>query len=150
LNRPEYRGAKFLIAGENFGCGSSREHAIWALLGFGMRGVIAKSFGDIFYSNCFKNCFLPLQLPSTEVDSIAAAATADSRPMTIDIEQCVLMTPDSRTVFFQLDHSHRQTLLQGLDMIGQTLLWERQIGEYEMRQRASQPWLHGMPRSPVQ
>jgi len=144
LNRPEHRGAKFLIAGHNFGCGSSREHAVWALRDFGIRGVIAKSFGDIFYTNCFKNCFLPLKLPPDEVECIAAAAAVGERPMTVDLLRCVLVTPDARTLELKLDTAHRQTLLDGLDMIGQSLLHERQISDYEARQRAAQPWLYAM------
>jgi 3-isopropylmalate/(R)-2-methylmalate dehydratase small subunit len=150
LNRPAYRQAKFLIAGENFGCGSSREHAVWALRGFGIRSVIAKGFGDIFYSNCFKNCFLPLALPADEVDRLAATAesVAGERPMSIDLERCTLTTPDDRILHFELDATHRRALLDGLEFIDQTLLHAAEIELFERRDRLSRPWIHALPPPP--
>jgi 3-isopropylmalate/(R)-2-methylmalate dehydratase small subunit len=144
LNRREYRQAKFLIAGENFGCGSSREHAVWALRDFGIRSVIAKGFGDIFYSNCLKNCFLPLVLPADEIDRIAAAAesVAGERCMTIDLERCTLTTPDNRTIHFTLDATHRRALLDGLDSIDQTLLHDGEISSFEKHDHISRPWVY--------
>lgn len=149
LNRPVYRAAKFLIAGENFGCGSSREHAVWALRDFGIRCVIAKGFGDIFYSNCFKNCFLPLTLPAEEVDRIAATAESvdGKQPLTIDLERCTLTTPDNRTIHFQLDATHRRALLDGLDFIDQTMLYDDDICRFEQQDRMLRPWIYALPLS---
>jgi len=152
LNRPAYRQAKFLIAGENFGCGSSREHAVWALREFGIRSVIAKGFGDIFYSNCFKNCFLPLVLPAAEVDRLAASAesVAGERPMTIDLEHCTLTSPDNRTIHFHLDETHRRALLDGLDFIGQTMLHDGDIAQFEKRDQALRPWIYALPSARIE
>ncbi len=122
---------------------------MWALRDYGIRGVIAKGFGDIFYSNCFKNCFLPLALPAQEVDRIAAAAAAvdGQHPMTIDLEQCTVTTPDDRTIHFQLDPTHRRALLEGLDFIDQTMLHDGDISRFEHQDRISRPWIHALPRS---
>ena len=136
LNRAPYREAKILLAGANFGCGSSREHAPWALLDFGLRCVIAPSFADIFYNNCFKNGILPLQL---DRDTIAALALHQG-PLRIDLPAQRIEAGDI-SLPFELDPSRKTTLLEGLDEIGQTIKHLGAIEAFEARQRAEQPWL---------
>ena len=142
LNRPAYRQAKILVSGENFGCGSSREHAPWALLDFGIRCVIAPSFADIFYNNCFKNGILPIALPQEDVDKLMDDAERGANAVvTIDLEAQVITGPDGGSVGFEVDAFRRHCLLNGLDDIGLTLEKAEAIDAYEVRQAATAPWL---------
>jgi 3-isopropylmalate/(R)-2-methylmalate dehydratase small subunit len=142
LNRPAYRHAKILIAGDNFGCGSSREHAAWALLDFGIRCIIAPSFADIFFSNCFKNGILPIVLPREQVDLIMAIAE-DGAPatFTVDLERQEIALPDGCTVDFEVDSFRKACLLGGLDDIALTLQKGDRIADFEARQKSTWPWL---------
>ncbi len=142
LNQPAYRQAKILVAGENFGCGSSREHAPWALLDFGIRCVIASSFADIFYNNCFKNGILPITLPQAIVDELMddARKGANAR-LTIDLANQTIIRPDGAVVRFELDPFRKHCLLNGLDDIGLTLEKAPGIAAFEEKNRLSQPWL---------
>jgi 3-isopropylmalate/(R)-2-methylmalate dehydratase small subunit len=142
LNKPAYRKATILVAGENFGCGSSREHAPWALLDFGIRCVIASSFADIFYSNCFQNGVLPIKLPPDQVALLMADAEkgANAR-VTIDLAKETITRPDGSTISFEIDPFRKHCLLNGLDDIGITLQKEKEISAYEGRQRNAQPWV---------
>jgi 3-isopropylmalate/(R)-2-methylmalate dehydratase small subunit len=142
LNKPAYRSAKILVAGENFGCGSSREHAPWALLDFGIRCVIAPSFADIFYGNCFQNGVLPIKLPAETVALLMddAQKGANAR-LTIDLAQQIITRPDGSTVAFDIDPFRKQCLLKGLDDIGITLQKEKAIVAYEAKQRTTEPWV---------
>jgi len=144
LNRPRYGAASILIAGANFGCGSSREHAPWALLDYGIRCVIAPSFADIFYNNCFNNGILPLVLPQEEVDALMREADeADDPTFTVDLERRVVVRPiGNRELPFDLDEFGRQRLLEGLDQVGLTLQKANAIKSFEERQRLGQPWLY--------
>src|SRR5487761_1852275 len=122
LNQPPYRNARILVAGDNFGCGSSREHAPWALLDFGIRAVIAPSFADIFYNNCFKNGLLPIALPADIVAQLMDDARKGSNArLTIDLASQTITRPDGQTVHFEIDQFRKQCLLDGLDDIGLTL-----------------------------
>ncbi len=142
LNKPAYRQAKILVAGENFGCGSSREHAPWALMDFGIRCVIAASFADIFYNNCFKNGILPIKLPQEIVDELMddAKKGANAR-LTIDLQKQTITRPDGGSVSFEIDPFRKHCLLNGLDDVGLTLQKEKSIGAFEEKSRLSQPWL---------
>jgi 3-isopropylmalate/(R)-2-methylmalate dehydratase small subunit len=142
LNKPAYRKAEILIAGANFGCGSSREHAPWALLDFGIRCVIASSFADIFYNNCFKNGILPLALPQAEVDKLLGDAEkgANAR-ITIDLAKQEITRPNGEVIRFDLDPFRKHCLLNGLDDIGLTMAKAPAIDSFETKQRASHPWL---------
>jgi len=142
LNKPAYRQAKVLVAGENFGCGSSREHAPWALLDFGIRCVIASSFADIFYNNCFKNGILPIKLPQEIVDELMddARKGANAR-LSIDLDKQTITRPDGGEVHFELDPFRKHCLLNGLDDCGLTLQKEGAIASFEAKNRMSQPWL---------
>lgn len=141
LNKPAYRQAKILVTGENFGCGSSREHAPWALLDFGIRAVIAPSFADIFYNNCFKNGILPIALPAVQVDLLMQdAENGANAVLTIDLEAQTISRPNGESVRFEIDPFRRHCLLNGLDDIGLTLQKKDSIAAYEARSRAAQPW----------
>ena len=142
LNRPSFRNASILIAGENFGCGSSREHAPWALLDFGIRCVIAPSFADIFYNNCFKNGILPITLPPAQVDVLMALAGrgANAR-FAVDLQEQVIEAPDGARLGFEIDPFRKACLLGGLDDIGLTLQKADRIAAFEARHRAERPWL---------
>jgi 3-isopropylmalate/(R)-2-methylmalate dehydratase small subunit len=145
LNQPRYKGATVLLARQNFGCGSSREHAPWAMLDFGFRAVIAPSFGDIFFNNCFKNGLLPIVLQESEVDRVFhdVAAFPGFRVI-IDLAQQTVAYPDgSRTFRFEIDPFRKYCLLNGLDEIGLTLRHADKIRAFEDRRRAEQPWLFG-------
>ena len=141
LNRDEYKDASILIAGANFGCGSSREHAPWALLDQGIRCVIAPSFADIFYNNCFKNGILPIALPQPIVEKMMDEANGGNHIFTVDLENMKITLPDGEVVEFDLDGSRRHNLLEGLDDIGLTLQAEERISEFETRRKLSTPWL---------
>ena len=142
LNKPAYRQAKVLVAGENFGCGSSREHAPWALLDFGIRCVIASSFADIFYNNCFKNGILPIKLPQAIVDELMddARKGANAR-LTIDLDKQTITRPDGGVVKFEIDGFRKHCLLNGLDDVGLTLQKAPASGSFEEKNKLSQPWL---------
>ncbi|MEL6235509.1 MAG: 3-isopropylmalate dehydratase small subunit [Pseudomonadota bacterium] len=142
LNKPAYRETKILVAGENFGCGSSREHAPWAILDFGIRCVIAPSFADIFFNNCFKNGILPITLPQEEVDKLMADAERGANAVvTVDLERQVINGPDGGEIAFDVDAFRKHCLLNGLDDIGLTMAKETDIAAFETRMGASQPWL---------
>jgi 3-isopropylmalate/(R)-2-methylmalate dehydratase small subunit len=142
LNKPAYRQAKILVSGENFGCGSSREHAPWALLDFGIRCVIAPSFADIFYNNCFKNGVLPIALPQVDVDRLMADAENGANAVfTVDLEKQEIQRPDGETISFAIDPFRKHCLLNGLDDIGLTLENERDISRFEAQRQQSMPWL---------
>ena len=147
LNRAPYRHARILVAGANFGCGSSREHAPWALLDFGIRCIIAPSFADIFHGNCFKNGILPLALPEPDVDAIMAHAQnyADVE-ITVDLEHQRIDIPGRAPIAFEIDPFRRQCLLDGLDEIALTLKKADAIAAFESRHRNLQPWLFGEVR----
>ena len=141
LNREPWRRAQILVAGQNFGCGSSREHAPWALLDFGIRAIVAPSFADIFYNNCFKNGILPVVLPSAQVDRLMAAAEAHE-VLTIDLPaQEVRLAVDRFR--FDVDPFRKQCLVNGLDDIALTLAKSERIAAFEARQKAVEPWLYG-------
>jgi 3-isopropylmalate/(R)-2-methylmalate dehydratase small subunit len=142
LNKPQYRKAQILVTGENFGCGSSREHAPWALLDFGIRCVIAPSFADIFYNNCFKNGILPIKLPQEQVDKLMDDASRGANAIvTIDLEVLEIRGPDGGMIKFEVDAFRRQCLLNGWDDIGLTLRDEPKISDYEKRHKADAPWI---------
>ncbi len=145
LNHPRYKGATILLARQNFGCGSSREHAPWAMLDFGFRAVIAPSYGDIFFNNCFKNGLLPVVLQESEVDRLFhdVAAFPGFR-LTVDLaQQTVVYADGSRAFRFEVDPYRKYCLLNGLDEIGLTLGHADKIRDFEERRKAEQPWLFG-------
>jgi 3-isopropylmalate/(R)-2-methylmalate dehydratase small subunit len=142
LNKPAWRDAQILVAGENFGCGSSREHAPWALLDFGIRCVIAPSFADIFFNNCFKNGILPIVLPQEDVDKLMDDAERGSNAkVTIDLENQVITGPDGGSIAFDVDPFRKHCLLNGLDDIGLTLEKSSEIDVFEAKIEAQTPWL---------
>ena len=144
LNKPAYRAARFLITGENFGCGSSREHAPWALLDFGIRCIIATSFADIFYNNCFKNGILPIILPQEHLDLLMDDAQRGANAMVaVDLEAQQITGPDGGMITFEIDPFRKQCLLDGLDDIDLTMAKSDSIDSFEARQKAAKPWLHG-------
>ena len=144
LNKPAYRNAQILVTGENFGCGSSREHAPWALLDFGIRCVISTSFADIFYNNCFKNGILPVVLPADVVDALFAALYAnEGYTLTVDLRAQRVVAPDGSEWSFDVDGYRKERLLEGLDDIGITLKSADAIRAYEARWREQSPWLFG-------
>ena len=142
LNKPAYRKAQILVAGENFGCGSSREHAPWALLDFGIRVIMAPSFADIFYNNCFKNGILPIVLPQSDIDKLLDDASRGSNAVvSVDLEKQEIRGPDGGMITFDVDPFRKQCLLNGWDDIGLTLRHKDKIDRFEERRRASTPWL---------
>lgn len=142
LNQPAYRNASILIAGANFGCGSSREHAPWAILDFGIRCVIAPSFADIFFNNCFKNGVLPIALPQEEIDKLLDDASRGSNAtITVDLEAQEIRGPDGGVIKFDIDPFRKKCLLEGLDDIGLTLEKQNTIASYEAKQQAERPWV---------
>ena len=143
LNDPRYRGAQILLARRNFGCGSSREHAPWALQDYGFRAIIAPSFADIFYNNCFKNGLLPIVLTLHEVDRLFGDTAAfPGFSLTIDLDRQTVATTDGATVFgFEIDPFRKHCLINGLDDIGLTLTHADEIRAFEAKRLAAQPWL---------
>jgi 3-isopropylmalate/(R)-2-methylmalate dehydratase small subunit len=144
LNKEPYRHAQILIAGANFGCGSSREHAPWGILDFGIRCIIASSFADIFYNNCFKNGILCVTLPQAEVDPLmkkASSGNTAGAEFTVDLENKTITAPDGAVTKFDIDGTRRHNLLNGLDDIGLTLQHLDKIKAFEAKQKAEQPWL---------
>jgi 3-isopropylmalate/(R)-2-methylmalate dehydratase small subunit len=147
LNQPAYRKSAMLVSGENFGCGSSREHAPWALLDFGIRCVIAPSFADIFYNNCFKNGILPIVLPQETVDMLMEDAKNGSNAVfTVDLDKQVISRPDGQTVAFDIEPFRKHCLLNGLDDIGLTLEKSSSIASFEEKRQLAQPWMTGSTR----
>ena len=142
LNKPAYRDAQIIVAGDNFGCGSSREHAPWALLDYGIRCVISTSFADIFYNNCFKNGILPIVLPQAAVDALMKDAEngANAR-LTVDLEAVTVTGADGTAYHFEMDPHRKHCLLNGLDDIGLTMEKAPSIEAYEARIAQSQPWV---------
>jgi 3-isopropylmalate/(R)-2-methylmalate dehydratase small subunit len=142
LNKPAYRKAEILVTGENFGCGSSREHAPWALLDFGIRCVIAPDFADIFYNNCFQNGILPIKLPQADVDKLMDDAQRGANAtLTIDLEAQEIRGPDGGVIKFEIDPFRKHCLLNGLDAVGLTLQKQDAISAFEKKTAALRPWL---------
>ena len=142
LNKPAYRDAQILVAGDNFGCGSSREHAPWALADFGIRGVISTSFADIFYNNCFKNGILPIVLPQEDVDKLMDDAERGANAVvTVDLENQTITGPDGGEVRFEVDAHKKHCLLNGLDDIGQTMEKAAAIDTFEGQMASQRPWV---------
>ena len=141
LNKPAYRNAQILVAGDNFGCGSSREHAPWALLDFGIRCVISTSFADIFYNNCFKNGILPIVVKPDELEKLLDdAGRGSNATLTVDLEAQEIHGPDGGTIRFEIDAFKKHCLLNGLDDIGLTLAKAGEIDSYEKKTATSRPW----------
>lgn len=139
VNQPRFRGAPFLLAGANFGCGSSREGAVWALQEMGVRCIVAPSFGDIFFSNCFQNGILPIRLPAAQVEALAAAC-AGGEPLCVDLSLQRLLPPGRESIAFTVDPLRREALLNGLDDIGLTLKDDALIRAWQERDRGARPW----------
>jgi 3-isopropylmalate/(R)-2-methylmalate dehydratase small subunit len=139
FNQPTFRGTPFVLAGPNFGCGSSREGAVWALQGLGVRAVIAPSYGDIFYSNCFQNGVLPIRLPLEQVEALAVQC-AGGASLTVDLEQRAVTAPDGARIAFAIDPMRREALLHGLDDIGLTLKDDALIRAWQAQDRLARPW----------
>lgn len=139
LNQPAFRRAPILLAGSNFGCGSSREGAVVALMGMGVRCVIAPSYGDIFYNNCFQNGLLPVTLPLASIEALAAQC-ANGADVRVDLERCEVTAPGGATVAFDMDPMRRQAMLHGLDDIGLTLRDEAIIRAWQRDDRVRRPW----------
>jgi 3-isopropylmalate/(R)-2-methylmalate dehydratase small subunit len=141
LNQPAYRDAKILVAGENFGCGSSREHAPWALLDFGFRCIIAPDFADIFYNNCFQNGILPIKLPQAHVDKLMDDASRGANAtITVDLESQEIRGPDGGVIKFDIDPFRKHCLLNGLDNIGLTMEKHEHIKSFEEKTSVAKPW----------
>ncbi|MDG3042562.1 3-isopropylmalate dehydratase small subunit [Roseicyclus marinus] len=142
LNKPQYRNAQIIVAGDNFGCGSSREHAPWALLDFGIRCVISTSFADIFFNNCFKNGILPIVLPQEDVDKLMDDAQRGANAViTVDLENQTITGPDGGSISFEVDPFRKHCLLNGLDDIGLTLEKAAAIDTFETQAAQSRPWV---------
>jgi 3-isopropylmalate/(R)-2-methylmalate dehydratase small subunit len=141
LHKPPYHQAKILITGDNFGCGSSREHAPWALLDFGFRCVIAPSFADIFYNNCFKNGILPIALPQSEIDKLLDDASRGANAtITVDLENQEIRGPDGGAIYFDIDPFLKRCLIEGLDDIGLTMEKADAIAAFEGERKMRRPW----------
>jgi 3-isopropylmalate/(R)-2-methylmalate dehydratase small subunit len=142
LNQPRYKGAQILLARDNFGCGSSREHAPWALMDYGLRALIAPSYADIFYNNCCNNGLLPIVLEAAVVDQLfREVQAAPGYKLTVDLEAQTATTPGAHSFRFEIDPFYKHHLLEGLDEIGRTLKHAEAIRAYEEKRRAEQPWL---------
>jgi 3-isopropylmalate/(R)-2-methylmalate dehydratase small subunit len=142
LNQPAYRKAQILVAGDNFGCGSSREHAPWALLDFGIRCVISTSFADIFYNNCFKNGILPIKVSQEQLDQLMdEAARGANATLTVDLQTQEIQTSDGQVVQFDIDSFRKHCLLNGLDDIGLTMEKAKAIDSFEGKVSSERPWL---------
>ncbi len=144
LNRPGYRDAKILVGNINFGCGSSREMAVWAIAGLGIRCVIAPSFGDIFFGNCFQNGLLPIVLPLPAVENLGAQLAADpaKATVTVDLARQKVVTPSGEELAFEIEPLRKRALLEGLDEIGLTRLREAEIAEFQRKDRVKRPWVY--------
>ena len=142
LNKPAYRHSKILVAGDNFGCGSSREHAPWALLDFGIRCVISTSFGDIFYNNSFKNGILPIRVTQEQLDKLFDDAERGANAtLSIDLESQEIRGPDGGVIHFDIDPHRKHCLLNGLDDVGLTMVKKEKIGAYEDKVKTARPWM---------
>ncbi len=142
LNQPRYQGASILLTGDNFGCGSSREHAPWAIRDYGFRCLIAPSFADIFYNNCFNNGILPVSFDVATVEGLMAEVEAtEGYTLTVDLEAQTVTTPEQRVLHFDIDHFRKNALLNGLDNIGWTLSHSDEIATYEERRKKEVPWV---------
>ena len=142
LNKPQYRNAQILIAGDNFGCGSSREHAPWALEDFGIKVIVSTAFADIFFNNSFKNGMLPIVLPQEQVDILMAdAEKGENARMSVDLEAQEITTSDGEVIKFEVDAFKKHCLLNGLDDIGLTMEKEASIDAYEAKAGAARPWV---------
>ena len=142
LNKPAYRKSKILVAGDNFGCGSSREHAPWALLDFGITCVISTSFGDIFYNNCFKNGVLPIKVSPEDLEKLFDDAERGANAtLTVDLEKQEIRGPDGGVVKFDIEPNRKKTLLEGLDDIGLTMVKSEKITSFEEKAKAARPWV---------
>ena len=141
LNKPAYRNAKILIAEDNFGCGSSREHAPWALMDYGIRCVISTQFGDIFYNNCFKNGLLPIKVEPEELEKLFEDAERGANAtLSVDLEKQEIRGPDGGVIHFDIDPHRKHSMLNGLDDIGQTELKRASIARFEEQSRVARPW----------
>ncbi|WP_439816353.1 3-isopropylmalate dehydratase small subunit [Zavarzinia sp. CC-PAN008] len=148
LNKPQYRNAKVLVAGANFGCGSSREHAPWAIADFGIRCIISTSFADIFYNNSFKNGILPIIVTQEQLDALMDDAQRGANAiLTVDLEAQEIRGPDGGVIKFDVDPFRKHCLLNGLDDIGLTMVKKPAIDQFEAQQRLSQPWLQAGARA---
>jgi len=141
LNRPEYKGSSVLIAGDNFGCGSSREHAPWALMDYGIMCVISTSFADIFNNNCFNNGLLPVVLKPEEVAQLMDEAKGGNHIVSVDLESQTVVSPSGRSFRFEIDPVRKDKMLKGLDFIGETLMHSADIDLYESKRALDRPWL---------
>lgn len=143
LNQASYKRAEIIVAGDNFGCGSSREHAPWALLDFGIKCVISTSFADIFFNNCFKNGVLPIKVSPEELEELMGdAEKGGNARLSVNLESQTITRPDGSTVAFEVDPFRKHCLLEGLDDIGLTLQHDEAIDDFEAKQRSGQPWLY--------
>lgn len=144
LNQPSYADSQILLAGPNFGCGSSREGAVWALMAMGIRCVIAPSYGEIFFNNCFQNGLLPVMLPQAVVELLAAEVQVDpgAVPLTVDLPQQLVISPSGAAHRFEIPSLRKEALLDGLDELGQTLRREPQIAAYQHGDRLRRPWIY--------
>jgi 3-isopropylmalate/(R)-2-methylmalate dehydratase small subunit len=144
LNQEPFRNAKILVGNINFGCGSSREMAVWAIAGMGIRCVIAPSFGDIFFGNCFQNGLLPIVLPQAAVEKLGAALAADpaNAKVTVDLAAQKVLTPSGEALSFEIEPLRKRALLEGLDEIGLTQLREADIAEFQRKDRSRRPWVY--------
>jgi 3-isopropylmalate dehydratase/3-isopropylmalate/(R)-2-methylmalate dehydratase small subunit len=141
LNQPAYQGTSILVCGDNFGCGSSREHAPWALLDYGVRVVIAPSFGDIFYNNSFENGLLPVRLPEEAVHELMGEARGANHIFAVDLEAQTVTAPSGKVYEFRIDAGRKEKLLKGLDSIGETLEQGSKITDFEAARASKTPWL---------
>jgi len=142
LNQPRYQGAQVLLTRANFGCGSSREHAPWALLDFGFKAIVAESFADIFFNNCYKNGIVPIVLPANEIEALFQQVEATpGYKLVVDLAAQSVIRPDDYGISFQIDNFRKECLLNGWDDIGLTLRHAEKIREFEEKRRISQPWL---------
>ncbi len=141
LNKEPYRNSGILVSGDNFGCGSSREHAPWSLLDFGIRCIIAPSFADIFYNNCFKNGILPIKMDKEKVDELMEVAGSDNPEISVDLESQSIIAQNKK-YSFELDAFRKKCLIEGLDDIGLTLEKSEKIAGFEGKNKADQPWLY--------
>jgi 3-isopropylmalate/(R)-2-methylmalate dehydratase small subunit len=142
LNKPAYKGVSIIVAGDNFGCGSSREHAPWALLDYGIRCVISTDFADIFYNNCFKNGILPVKVGAEDREKLMDDARRGANAtLTVDLEKQEIRGPDGGVVRFEIDRTRKHNLLEGLDDIGETMAKAPAVAAYESKAKAAHPWL---------
>lgn len=147
LNKPAYAGTRILLGGDNFGCGSSREHAVWALFEYGIRAVVAPSFSPIFYGNCIRNGIAPVRLAAPDIAAIAAEVERDParQQLTVDLQQCCVVAPGGTRYPFEIESEAREMLLEGLDAIDLTLKSRGAIDSFLARDRARRPWIYSIP-----